>query len=176
MLLRSLDQWRAATGRPAVSLQVYRVWKAAALVAAAVALFGSPIALDPRETELKPYVAPTPSPPIDPESAEALMAPDPMLAGQPGPSVTDRIAKSRAVRLARRLEDCARPRGTFVGCLTITPRGGRFVRITHVAASEFRVSSVSSSGNVFSIDRGSTGLRDRTCWSRVAGSCPSTHW
>ena len=62
------------------------------------------------------------------------------------------LRKSRAVRLARRLEDCARPRGTFLGCLTITPRGGRFVRITP------------------------TGARERTCWSRVAGSCPSTHW
>jgi hypothetical protein len=166
-------RWRAATGRPAVSLQVYRVWKAAALVAAAVAVFGITVALEAGETKLEPYVAPIPTPAIDPESAEALMAPDPMPAGQPGPGVSDRIAKSRAVRLARRLEDCARPRGTFVGCLSITPRGGRFVRITHLAVREFRVSSVSRSGNVFSINRGSTGLRERTCWSRVAGSCPA---
>jgi hypothetical protein len=178
---RWAHRWRAATGRPAVSLHAHRAWKIAATLAASAALTaivdGSDqptappealIAVTPATVTTSPVATATPTPVPTPMPQATG---EPMPTGQPGPRVTDRVAQSRALRTARRLERCWRHRLTFLACGdVVVPTRHQHVVIGDLTQHGFMLTATAgSSGNHYTVQRVFDGSTIRTC------TMPDTH-
>jgi hypothetical protein len=169
---RWAHRWRAATGRPAVSLQAQRAWQLAAIVGLGATLLA---VVSGRDQQAAP--APTPIPaPVPSPAAQGPIDPNPT--GQPAGSVTDQVAKSQARRLVRRLQRCRRVNLTFLGCADVTPSHiGLNVMIPEVTEDRFTLTAAASSGNVFTIVRGADRVTVRTCTTADVRGCPrSGRW
>jgi hypothetical protein len=181
---RWAHRWRAATGRPAVSLQVLRAWQLAAIVglgATLLAVLSGPdqhAALAPAPSLVAPApevaVIPAPTPiPVPVPSPAAEVPIDPNTTGQPAGNVTDQVAKSRARRLARRLQQCRRVNLTFLGCAdVIASHIGSDVTIRELTEDRFTLTAAASSGNVFTIVGGADRVTVRTCATADVRGCP----
>ena len=180
-------RWRAATGRPAVSLQAHRAWQLGAIVglgATLLAVVSGPDqqaapALAPSLVLPAPEVAvvpaPTPIPvPVPSPTAQAPIDPT----GQPAGGVTDHVAKSQARGLARRLQQCRRVNLTFLGCADVTVSHiAPSVTIPELTEDRFTLTAAASSGNVFTIVRGAHRVSARTCTTADVRGCPrSGRW
>jgi hypothetical protein len=170
---RWAHRWRAATGRPAVSLQAHRAWQLAAiggLCATFLALVSGPDQPDPP--------APGPMLVMPAPQVAAAPVPTPIPTPQATANATDRMAKSQARHLARGLLHCRRVSGTFLGCADIaasqvTPN----ITIAELTPDRFMITATAGSGNVFSIVRGPDGVTLRRCTTQDVGGCPRTgHW
>jgi hypothetical protein len=172
-------RWRAATGRPAVSLQTHRAWQLAAVVGAGIALVGAmrgtneqadpiaalPVALAPAVTPL-PTVAAPPDPAPSASSAVTVTTP-------PDSTVTDAVAQSRARRVARELDRCRRVHGSFTACPGVTTPQPMPDVTLELSDISFRIDASSHSGSVFTIVQG-PGARFRDCTSRGVRRCPAS--
>ena len=192
---RWAHRWRAATGRPAVSLQAQRAWQLAAIVGLGATLLAVVSGRD-QQAAPAPASAPAPAPSLVLPAPEVAVVPaptpipvpvpspaaqgpiDPNPTGQPAGSVTDQVAKSQARRLVRRLQRCRRVNLTFLGCADVTASHiGLNVMIPEVTEDRFTLTAAASSGNVFTIVRGADGVTVRTCTTADVRGCPrSGRW
>jgi len=173
---RWAHRWRAATGRPAVSLQAHRAWQLAAIIGISATVLAmvsgpdqqAPPARSPTLVMPVPEVAVDPAPPsiaVPVPSPAAPAASEPIATG-----VTDQAAKSQVRLLARRLEQCQQ---ASLGCADVAAsQFGSNVTIPELAQDRFRVAAVASSGNVFTIARGVDGVTVRTCTPADVPGCP----
>ena len=186
---RWAHRWRAATGRPAMSLQAQRAWQLAAIVGLGATLLAVVSGPDQQAApapapslvlpapEVAAVPAPTPIPvPVPSPAAQAPIDPNPT--GQPAGSVTDQVAKSQARRLVRRLQQCRRVNLTFLGCAGATASDvAPNVSIAELTEDRFTLTAAASSGNVFTIVRGADRVTVRTCTTADVRGCPrSGRW
>jgi hypothetical protein len=186
---RWAHRWRAATGRPAMSLQAQRAWQLAAIVG----LGGTLLAVvSGSDQQVPPAPAPSlvvPAPQVavnPPATAIPVPVPSPIAqapigpnsTGQPAGRVTDRVAKSQTRRLARRLRQCRRVNLTFLGCVDGTASDvAPNVTIAELTEARFALTVAASSGNVFTIVRGADPVTVRTCTTAGVRGCPrSGRW
>jgi hypothetical protein len=186
---RWAHRWHAATGRPAVSLQAHRAWQIAAILAASAALVavvdGSDQLAAPPDGSVSVVPAtvtspvPTATPTPEPVSTPMLQATgEPRPTGQPGRRVTDRVAQSRARRIARRLERCEQYRQTFLACAdAAAPTRKHHVVIGQLTPDGFMLTALARSGNVYTVERVADGPTIRTCTTPDTHGCPrSGRW
>lgn len=184
---RWAHRWRAATGRPAVSLHAHRAWQIAAIVSASVALAAIAGESDrqpaPRSGQVHvvpaTVVSPDPTPTPEPVPPPLLQATgEPMPSGQPGRRVTHRVAQAGVRRVARRLKRCWRHRRAFFDCADVAAsHRPEHVAIMGLGEATFAVTATAWSGITFTLTRGADGTTVRTCTIAGMPGCPhSGRW
>jgi hypothetical protein len=91
---------------------------------------------------------------------------------QPGSTVTDKAAQSRARRVARQLTRCRKVRGSFTACAEVAPPQPTPHVAVELTDITFRIDASSHSGNIFTIIHG-IDAKFRDCTSRGVGRCPA---
>jgi hypothetical protein len=195
---RWAQRWSVATGRPAVSLQAHRAWQLAAILGVCGTLVALATGSDRQAAPLidpalvarglqvmtNPTASPQPvaavataTPMTDPTAASAApTTSDPSASASPVRSATGALARSRARRVARRLNRCHETTMTYLDCQGAGAGLRRYVNLGNVSEDRFTLIATTRSGSVFTILRTPDGASHRNCTGVLDGCPDSGHW